>query len=197
MSKASIFASFINEGLLSEGQLASGSTPGIQAVITSDGLKYEGSTYADPTAAMQAALNISSPEDNGWIYWKVDDTARGFYKPLEHVRVALAAMKAAEPHAEKTSDSHPLRIDTLKVAHLPGPIGMTFFPGKKGDALYGGAWRRDLNKDLAVIRDWGAGAVVSLLEDHEFALLGAPEFPEVMQQQPFQWIYLNIRDSNM
>lgn len=47
------------------------------------------------------------------------------------------------------------------------------------------------------IRAWGADAVVTLLEEHEFALLGVPEFPEVMCKQSFQWFCLHIRDSDI
>lgn len=34
-----------------------------------------------------------------------------------------------------------------------------------------GGWDRDLNRDLDAIRDWGAAAVVTLLEPKELTLL--------------------------
>lgn len=51
--------------------------------------------------------------------------------------------------------------------------------------------------DLAVINDWGAAAVVTAMEDHEFDLLGIPQFPSVMGSQPFKWFHLLIRDSDV
>ena len=55
---------------------------------------------------------------------------------------------------------------------LDGKIGMTFCSGEKSDSIYAGAWDRDLQKDVASLCAWGANAVVTLLEDHEFDLLG-------------------------
>jgi protein-tyrosine phosphatase len=63
--------------------------------------------------------------------------------------------------------------------------------------LYGGAWERDLQLDLARILDWGAGAVVTILEEHEFAMLGVPDLPAALQQSALTWIHLLIRDSDV
>jgi ADP-ribosyl-[dinitrogen reductase] hydrolase len=46
---------------------------------------------------------------------------------------------------------------------------MTFCPGKKQVAALSGNWDRDLGVDLDYIRDWGAVAVVTLMEEHELA----------------------------
>ncbi len=40
-----------------------------------------------------------------------------------------------------------------------------------------GPWKRDLDLDLQAIQDWGARALVSLIEGHEFDLLGVTELP--------------------
>lgn len=49
----------------------------------------------------------------------------------------------------KTSKSHPLRIDAVKPMNCSGLIGMTFCPGKKQcQAMSGGDWDRDLDTDL-------------------------------------------------
>jgi predicted lactoylglutathione lyase len=37
---------------------------------------------------------------------------------------------------------------------------------------------RDLAQDLAAIRAWGAAAIVTLIEDHEFDLLSLQGLPE-------------------
>ena len=185
----------IADGDLALGQLLTCPLPGVTAEVVPEGLQVHGHTTGDPTEAMRQATGQSAASDNGWTFWKLDDPIRGFIKPLEHVRVAWLARQ--HPKTVRTSDSHPLRINRLNVPGWPGSFGLTFCPGKKSDSIYGGNWDRDLDKDLASLRDWGASAVLTLLEDHEFALLGVPNFPAAMKAQPFEWHYLNIRDSDV
>jgi ADP-ribosylglycohydrolase/protein-tyrosine phosphatase len=92
----------------------------------------------------------------------------------------------------RTSASDPLRI-----AELPfgaGLIGITLCPGKRGDSQQGSRWARDLDTDIAAIRSWGASAVVTLIEDHEFAMLGVDSLPRAMQDAGLEWHHLPIRD---
>ena len=51
----------------------------------------------------------------------------------------------------KTSISHPLRIDEVKVPNGAGIIGMTLCPGKKINSAQSGPWNRDLDMDLKAI----------------------------------------------
>lgn len=185
----------IAAGDLAIGQVLTCSFAGVTAEVVPDGLKVYGHISADPTQAMRHAMGQAFSGDNGWTFWKLDDPARGFIKPLEHVRVAWQARQ--RPRTVRTSDSHPLRINRLNAPGLAGSFGLTFCPGKKSDSIYGGNWDRDLDKDLAALRDWGASAVLTVLEDHEFALLGVPDFPAAMKTQPFQWHHLIIRDSDV
>ena len=94
----------------------------------------------------------------------------------------------------KTSHTHPLIINSVQVPYVNGTIGMTFCPGKKGQGLYSGAWSRDLGKDLSAIIDWGANALVSLVEDHEFDLLKVSDFKDQVQCSKLQWFHLPIVD---
>jgi protein-tyrosine phosphatase len=94
----------------------------------------------------------------------------------------------------KTSDTHPLIINSVQVPYVNGTIGMTFCPGKKGQGLYSGTWSRDLGKDLSAIIDWGANALVSLVEDHEFDLLKVSDFKDQVQRSKLQWFHLPIVD---
>ncbi|MCC2638233.1 MAG: phosphatase [Moraxellaceae bacterium] len=185
----------IQEGALPVGTLLTCPVAGVTGHVTADGLSVEGEVFTDPTTAMGRVTGNTPPADAGWEFWKLDDPERGFTKPLEHVRVVHASQPAAA--TPRTSDSHPLRIHPLAVPGLVGEIGLTFCPGKKSDSLYGGRWERDLDKDLAVIRQWGTTAVVTVMERHEFGLLGVPEFPEVMAREPLQWHLLRIRDSDV
>lgn len=185
----------IADGDLPIGLLLTCPLPGVVAEVVPEGLRVHDQITADPTLAMRHATGLTSAGDSGWTFWKLDDPVRGFIKPLEHVRVAWQARQL--PRTVRTSDSHPLRINRLNVPGLAGSFGLTFCPGKKSDSIYGGNWDRDLDKDLASLRDWGANAVLTVLEDHEFALLGVPDFAAAMETQPFQWHHLIIRDSDV
>jgi len=94
----------------------------------------------------------------------------------------------------KTSDTHPLEINPVRIPHVKGLLGLTFCPGKKGEGMFSGTWNRDLDKDLRAIIDWGAEAMVSLVEEHEFSLLGVPEFRERLEKHSLQWFHLPIID---
>lgn len=174
--KHDLLMPLIAAGALPQGTRLSCALPEVEGLVAADGITVRGTTFSDPTAAMAHVLGETPPADAGWEFWKVDDPVRGFTKPLEHVRTAYASRHEAD--AVRNSDTHPLRINGLRLPGLPGEIGMTFCPGKKSDSIYGGRWNRDLEKDISVIRAWGAAAVVTLLEDHEFELLGIPEFPD-------------------
>ena len=70
----------------------------------------------------------------------------------------------------RTSESDPLLIASLPVG--AGLVGITLCPGKRGGSVFGADWARDLATDVAAIREWGASAVVWLIEDREFERLG-------------------------
>lgn len=92
----------------------------------------------------------------------------------------------------RTSLTHPLRIDSLPVAN--GHLGLTFCPGKQGDSTFGAPWARDLDRDLDAIRDWGATAIVTLIEDHEFDMLGVRALAAGVAARGMAWHHLPIRD---
>jgi ADP-ribosyl-[dinitrogen reductase] hydrolase len=91
----------------------------------------------------------------------------------------------------------PLRIDAVAVPGTGGLIGMTICPGKDeyaGLGIPSGPWKRDLDLDLQVIRDWQAQALVTLIEDFEFKLLSVPELPEKVSEFGIRWFHLPIVD---
>lgn len=91
----------------------------------------------------------------------------------------------------------PLRIDAVAVPGTGGLIGMTICPGKDEYAGLGippGPWKRDLDLDLQVVRDWQAQALVTLIEDFEFELLSIPEFPDKARESGILWFHLPIVD---
>lgn len=92
----------------------------------------------------------------------------------------------------RTSITHPLRIDDLALGN--GRLGITFCPGKKGASVFGAAWDRDLDLDLDAVKGWGANAVLSLIEDHEFEMLGVRELGEAVKALGIEWVHFPIRD---
>lgn len=78
---------------------------------------------------------------------------------------------------EITSEKSPLRVDFLPAgaAGVPGRIGLTFAPGKKGPGMEG-VWNRDLAADLERLRTtYDTGLLVSLCEPHELVRFGIPD----------------------
>lgn len=95
----------------------------------------------------------------------------------------------------RTSASDPLRIAPLPTGS--GVLGVTICPGKKGPGALGPDWNRDLAADLAVVREWGATSLVTLLEPHEFALLQVEDLPAATRAAGLAWHHLPIRDASV
>ena len=94
----------------------------------------------------------------------------------------------------KTSESSPLRIAEVTPGNDYGRIGITLCPGKTDPHGISGAWARDLDTDLDVIQRWGATAVVTLIEKHEFDLLEVRDLPGKVWDRYMEWWHLPIRD---
>ena len=92
----------------------------------------------------------------------------------------------------RTSLTDPIQIPTLSAA--TGRIGVSFCPGKRGPALAGFDWKRDLAVDLDAVRDWGAAAVISLIEDHEIEFLGVSNLEVEVTARGMEWLHLPIVD---
>ena len=95
---------------------------------------------------------------------------------------------------EKTSHSHPLRIGAVAPDRDQGRIGVTLCPGKTDPAGLTGAWARDLDLDLDLIRRWGATAVVSLVTEQEIDYLGVRNLPKAVADRHMEWWHLPIED---
>jgi len=88
----------------------------------------------------------------------------------------------------------PLRVGSFEVGPAGGRVGMTPCPGKTPPYPWGFLWSRDLDADIAAIRDWGADVVVTLVEDHELALLGVPELRAAVEAAGMRWRHAPIPD---
>ena len=93
----------------------------------------------------------------------------------------------------RTSLTHPLDIGTVLVGERGGRVGITFCPGKHQRKAATGAWERDLD----AIRDWGANALVTLIEDHEFRLLRVEWLGAAARERGLEWFHLPIRDGDV
>lgn len=94
----------------------------------------------------------------------------------------------------RTSITDPLQICTLRLPAAPGRIGITFCPGKQDGSGFGAGWMRDLALDLQALREWGATAVLTLIEAHEFDLLGVPQLGQAVCDAGMAWHHAPIVD---
>lgn len=75
-----------------------------------------------------------------------------------------------------------------------GKVGMTHCPGRNHTDTLGRRWIGDLAADLTSIEVWGARALVSLIEAHEFEWLGVPDLAIQTRRSRLDWYHLPIRD---
>ena len=96
----------------------------------------------------------------------------------------------------KTSISHPLGIDSVQVYDRTGKIGITFCPGKKQAHAMTGAWNRDLETDIAAIKNSGYSALVTLMEEQELKYYGVPKphMESITKSHELDWFFLPIKD---
>ena len=94
----------------------------------------------------------------------------------------------------RTSLSHPLQIDPLPVGSRGGVLGITFCPGKKAPSINGFVWDRDLDVDLDAVRAWGAQAVLTLIEPHEFRAFEVAGLGAGVAARGLEWHHLPITD---
>jgi len=98
----------------------------------------------------------------------------------------------------KTSASHPLRVDAVTTPG-GGLIGMTFCPGKSDPWAPYGPWQRDLDMDLDAVRDFGASALVTLMELEELEAYGVPpaDLERGVIDRGMAWHHLPITDMDV
>jgi ADP-ribosylglycohydrolase len=107
---------------------------------------------------------------------------------------------AAAPAGSRTSTSHPLRVDWVDMAQVPGfagwtgRLGMTFLIGKHDLGSAGRHWR-DLELDAARLRDhWQADTYLLLVEDHELTAVGVPEIARILAAHHVELLRFPIVD---
>ncbi len=94
----------------------------------------------------------------------------------------------------RTSRTHPLQIPAVSVGAGMGRVGVTFCPGKCQQVSATGGWDRDLALDVAAIAEWGAAAVLTLIEAHELDALGVSDLGRAVAERQMAWWHLPIHD---
>lgn len=97
---------------------------------------------------------------------------------------------------EKTSESHPIRVDFLpsEELELPGQLGISFAPGKKTSET-GGRWERDLETDLKRLKEeYQVEVLVSLMEHAEYSELEIPDLFQQAEERGMEVLHLPIPD---
>lgn len=94
------------------------------------------------------------------------------------------------------SVNSPLRIDAYVLPDCLGTIGMTICPGKRRPSSMSGDWNRDLDIDLQAVKNWGAGIVVTLLEDFEFREVTVERLGVAVVSLGMEWLHLPIPDKH-
>jgi ADP-ribosylglycohydrolase len=100
----------------------------------------------------------------------------------------------------RTSHFHPIRVDWVDLARVPGMaswpgrLGMTFLPGKRYVGWTGDHWR-DLEADARRLREhWGIDALLLLVEDRELEMTGVPDIVEAMGRHDIEVLRHPVRD---
>ena len=95
-----------------------------------------------------------------------------------------------------TSDNFPLDISEMSIPNIAGKIGLSMCPGKKSDDGEWGLWDRNLKTDLQKIQNWGAKRIITLIEQHEFALLKVESLGKTIKAMNIKWHHLPIKDNH-
>jgi ADP-ribosyl-[dinitrogen reductase] hydrolase len=92
----------------------------------------------------------------------------------------------------KTSENDPLYIDCLPLGQ--GLIGMTICPGRYAPDAWSGPCERSLEADLRAIQEWGAGVIVTLMEDREIDDLKVFGLRKAVPAHGMSWWHLPVQD---
>lgn len=96
----------------------------------------------------------------------------------------------------RTSENDPITVHFVAPeAHgLPGRLGITYAPGKCGQGVYSD-WDRDLEKDLARLRDeYDTNVLVTLIEKFEMHRVSIPTLLESAKRTGMRSIWFPIPD---
>lgn len=88
----------------------------------------------------------------------------------------------------------PLLIDPVAIPGIKGLIGITSCPGMKDQSSCFDVYGESMIDDLLTIRNWGAVALVTLLDESEFGVLGVKDLPKRAVSLNLLWLHLPIHN---
>lgn len=88
----------------------------------------------------------------------------------------------------------PLLIDPVSIPGVKGLIGISSCPGMKDESSCFDLYGECMIDDLLTIRNWGAVALVTLLDESEFNSLGVKDLPMKAVSLNLLWLHLPIRN---
>ena len=91
----------------------------------------------------------------------------------------------------------PLEIAEIEVDPRLGCIGIAPCPGRRMRKSAKVNADRNLGTDLQQIRDWGAAAVVSLVEPAELGWLQVPHLGQEVERHGMKWLHIPIKDGGV
>jgi len=100
-------------------------------------------------------------------------------------------------HAKISRLPMPLSIHPVAIPGIKGLIGITACPGLKDETTRFSLYGERLINDLVAIHNWGAAALVTLLDDFELSTLGVKDLPNKAKQLNIQWRHLPIGNRNL
>ena len=87
----------------------------------------------------------------------------------------------------------PNPIDSIEAPMFSGKIGMVACPGIR----IGGnnqKVEKNFKADIEEIVEWGAGGLISLVEEHEFTMAGVESLPESLEAENIWWRHMPMMD---
>ncbi|BFM05962.1 hypothetical protein R50071_11660 [Halioxenophilus aromaticivorans] len=154
-------------------------------------MEIDGRRYADIDVAMGAEARHTSGD--AWQFWSWYNEDHRTWSPLAQLR-AKQARRLAHSTTSQSITAYPARrnapprVNTLQYPKGPGEIGFMACPGLTGN--------EPLNQELEALQCWGCATIVSLVEPHEFTMLGVPDFAQSVQSKNMIWLHLPIRDGH-
>lgn len=91
-----------------------------------------------------------------------------------------------------TAKHLPLPIATVAIPGFDGLIGITSCPGLRDETGYLDLYEESVLRDLTTIRNWGAVAVVTLLDGLEMRIHGVSDLPNTAEWLNLLWFHLPV-----
>ncbi len=112
--------------------------------------------------------------------------------------VNIKSKRSINKEVAKTSETDPLRIDSIGVPGCTGLIGMTLCPGKWQLNALSGKWKRGLDTDLEVIKKFNTVALVTLMQAEELEAfhVGVEALRNKTADLEIEWYHLPIIDKS-